>query len=82
MFGIVYKITNKLDGKRFSDPKERQKMSNANNHRKTKILCINSGIVYDSFKSAANELNLKTYDICHVLSGKRKHVKGYTFKRV
>jgi group I intron endonuclease len=47
-----------------------------------KILCHQNGIVYSSFKEAEQELNISSGNISRVVSGKQKHIKGYTFKRV
>jgi hypothetical protein len=44
-----------------------------------KIICNETGKIYNSLKSAANDLNTTNQNICHVLKGRSKHAKGYTF---
>lgn len=67
-------------------------MKEQNNHgtrtermRKTqghKILCIETGIIYDTIKEASLEMGLHDTNIGAVLNGQYKQIKGYTFKRV
>lgn len=71
-----------LSKARFSDEKERLRMSKLNGDRKTKVLCVTNGVTYDGIGDAARTLDVSTSDICHVLSKKRKHAKGYVFERV
>lgn len=46
---------------------------------KKKVACSN-GIIYPSIRQAARELQISGFDICKVLKGRYKHIKGYTFK--
>lgn len=45
-----------------------------------KVICLTNGIIYDSIKKAANELNLHESGIIMVCKGKHKQTKGYKFK--
>lgn len=45
------------------------------------ILCSN-GLVYNSLSECARALQLSSGSISEVLSGKRKHTRGYRFERV
>lgn len=44
------------------------------------IICLNNGKQYISGREAARELGLCFGNVSSVLSGRRKHTKGYTFK--
>jgi HNH endonuclease len=46
---------------------------------RTKIICIQTGKIYESQLQAANELGLKQTDIANVLSGRQKTTKNYSF---
>lgn len=50
-------------------------------HRRQPIECSN-GIVYESISAAAKALNTSSGKICAVLKGKRRHTRGFTFKKV
>lgn len=56
-------------------------LSNSRRQGGTSVLC-SDGIVYITITEAAKKLNISDAHIYEVLSGKRKHTKGYTFKRV
>jgi group I intron endonuclease len=58
----------------------KKKMSDS--HVKTKILCVELNKTYDSIMDASRDLKINSGQICHVLNGKYKQAKGYTFKRV
>lgn len=49
-----------------------------------KILCLENGIVYPSFKRAAKELGVSVSEISRMISGERvvKSIKGYHFTLV
>ena len=47
---------------------------------KKKIVCIQNNNVYESFKQASKDLNISRISIRHILQGKKKSVKGLTFK--
>lgn len=44
------------------------------------IICLQNGVHYKSLKDAATSLCLSKSNISSVLSGKRKHTKGFTFE--
>lgn len=52
------------------------------NGLKKKIVCNETGKIYDSTKDAAIELNVVPSSIWHVLNGKCKTCKGFTFSYV
>lgn len=45
-----------------------------------KVLCLNNNIIYDSIKSAADDLTLHATLIGNVCKGKNKQTGGYKFK--
>ena len=49
---------------------------------RAKAVCVESGIVYDSAKRAAHELNVNYSNLCLVLKEKRRQVGGLHFKYV
>lgn len=50
-----------------------------NTHLSIKIICVNTGIIYDSQKDAANKLGLYQSSISRVCIKKRKTYKGLVF---
>ena len=52
------------------------------NHRKQKILCNETGEVFNSVIECANNMEIDRSSIFKQLRGKRKTVKGYTFKKI
>ena len=72
------KISKANKGKKRS-PEWIQKMSKANS---VKIICNETGVIYNSIKEAAEKLNLRNTSIGRVLSGARKTYHGYTFSYV
>ncbi len=44
------------------------------------IICMETGVIYESAKAASLDLGCLRSKICLVLKGKRNHTKGYTFK--
>jgi hypothetical protein len=57
------------------------KLCNAE-HRKTKIKCIQNGVVYNSVVECAKLLNVDRRSIFRQLKGEKEYVKGYSFERV
>ena len=45
-----------------------------------KIICLTNGKIYESIKSAADELNLHSSGIIKVCKGEFKQTKGFEFK--
>lgn len=71
-------------GNKMSD-EERIKMSTrlmGNQHRSRKIVCLNSGKIYNSIKEAWTELKLDDRSVSRVLKGEYRHTKGYRFEYV
>jgi group I intron endonuclease len=50
------------------------------NPRAKSVLCVENGIVYDSAKRAAHELNVNYSSLCANLKGKRNHAGGLHFQ--
>ena len=50
------------------------------NPRAKAVVCIETGVVYDSAKRAAHELNVNYSNLCEVVKGKRKKVGGLHFE--
>lgn len=48
--------------------------------RKRPIICVNTGILYESAKEAAKELKLTRQNIVSVCKGRRNNVGGYMFR--
>jgi group I intron endonuclease len=48
-------------------------------HRK-KIICVETGEIFDSVKETGEHLNVNPSNISHVLKGRQKSVKGYHFE--
>jgi hypothetical protein len=57
------------------------KMSKANEHKKTKVLCINNGIIYDSINAAYKALGVDRSQIRDIINGKTLSAKGFVFKK-
>lgn len=49
-------------------------------HLRKKVKCLNNGVVYDSLKSASDDLGVRSANVCMVLKGKIKSTKGYFFE--
>lgn len=47
---------------------------------KRKIICINTGEIFNSIQDAKNKLNIHSGHISEVCQGKLAHIKGYVFK--
>lgn len=45
-----------------------------------KIICLTNGVIYESIKKAADELNLHSSGIMMVCKGKHKQTKGFKFE--
>jgi hypothetical protein len=62
---------------------ERERKAFARRHTTAKsIICNETGQIYISITQAANELGINNSTICSHLSGKLKHVRGFTFRRL
>ena len=51
-----------------------------NNEHKKKVICIETGIIYDCINECARQLNIDKCCISRVCNGKNKKAGGYTFK--
>lgn len=52
------------------------------NHRKQKVRCIETGVVYDSIKECADAMNINRDCISNYLRGKARFAGNHTFERV
>lgn len=60
--------------------KQREAFDNRINPLSRKILCIQTGIVYDSLTDAAKAVGLTATEVSKVCKGKRKSRKGFSWK--
>lgn len=60
-------------------PAETRKKISAS-HKKKKILCIDTGEVYESIQSCARQTGIDASLICAVCKGRHSHTKGLHFK--
>ena len=49
---------------------------------KTKVMCIETGIIYESAMEAYRQTGIRQCNINHCCNGKRKHAGGYSWKYV
>lgn len=59
---------------------EKMRIIRKNSKNVKKIICINTGKIFQCMNDAANELGISQGNISHVLKGNRKSVRGYFFK--
>ena len=58
----------------------KEKLREANAFRKKKVLCISTGVVYDSIKEASEYTGANKKSIGYCCNGKYKHSGGYEWK--
>ena len=58
----------------------KEKLREANAFRKKKVLCISTGVVYDSIKKASEHTGANKKSIGYCCNGKYKHSGGYEWK--
>ena len=58
----------------------KEKLREANAFRKKKVLCISTGVVYDSIKEASEATGANKKSIGYCCNGKYKHSGGYEWK--
>lgn len=80
--GISERMTGNqhMIGKRLSD-EWKEHLSEAQPHKK-KIVCLETGVVYNSFADASRKTGLQRTKIVSACTGKRKSTGGYHFKYV
>ena len=54
----------------------------ASNHRARKVLCVDTGEVFDTIKAAGEYINVSPKNIIHVCAGRMKTSGGYHWKYV
>jgi group I intron endonuclease len=59
-----------------------ERLNTYNNVKKIKIICVETGIVYNSLTEAAKELNISKGNISGVLLGKYKQTNGFSFRKI
>jgi len=74
-------LSNKMKGIVFSDD-HKSKLSLAKNHKKKPIICIDTGIIYESACDAARQLTGSHAHISKCVNGKRKTHLGLKFRYV
>ncbi len=86
MYGVHRKLTDEHKRKISMNHKEQNGELNwmygktyGQNPRARAVVCVESGVVYDSAKRAAHELNVNYSNLCEVLKGKRNRVGGLRF---
>lgn len=89
MYGIHRKLTEEHKKKISENAKDQWGEKNCmygktygQNPRAKVIVCVETGVVYDSAKRAAHELNVNYSNLCMVLKGKRNKVGDLHFKYV
>lgn len=87
MYGVHRKLTEEHKRKISENHKEQTGELNwmygkiyGQNPRAKAVVCIENGIVYDSAKRAAHELNVNYSNLCEVVKGNRKQVGGLHFE--
>jgi len=87
MYGVHRKLTEDHKRKISEHHKEQDGELNwmygkfyGQNPRAKAVICIETGIVYDSAKRAAHELNVNYSSLCAVIKGKRNQAGGLHFK--
>ena len=73
---------NRLDNLQLLTHKEnniKKYVDNSNGLNRKPIICLNTGIVYESIVDASRKLNLKCSSIVSTLKGRYKHTNGFTF---
>lgn len=60
----------------------KNKRKGKNNSLFKPIVCLNTGVIYESQREAAEKLGIQQPNICKVLSGARTHTAGFKFKFV
>lgn len=59
---------------------EETKKKISDSHSKTPIICVETGVIYDSIHACAKELGVSATAICAVCKGRHKSTGGYCFK--
>ena len=87
MYGVHRKLTEEHKRKISENHKKQDGELNwmygktyGENPRARAVVCIETGIVYDSAKRAAHELNVNYSNLVQVIKGKRNQVSGFHFK--
>jgi hypothetical protein len=58
-----------------------KKLSDATNHKKIKVFCVENGKTYESIMAASRDTGVSSGNISYALQGIKYRYKGYTFKR-
>lgn len=73
-----YRITD--ESRKKMSKNRRGKLSGKDNPHAKCVICINTGKVYDTIKSAAEDTGANQFKISDVCRGARKHTSGLRFK--
>lgn len=60
--------------------KQREKLSNAHEHQKKKVICIETGVVFESLSEASKMTNINRGNISNVCTGRQEKAGGYHWK--
>ncbi len=64
---------------RFPLSEETKKKISAS-HKKKRVICTNTGEVFESIQSCAKQMNIEATVICGICKGRHSHTKGLHFK--
>lgn len=74
------KISEAKRGISHASPSDETRKKISDSHDKKRIICVETGTVYDSIQGCAKELGLSATSICAVCRGRHKSTHGLSFK--
>lgn len=78
---LYAKENNPFYGKHHT-PEARAKMQNNGKHAQRKVMCVETGVIYDSIKEAAKQTNTSAKSISAVCCGSRKMANNLHWKHI
>ncbi len=67
-------------GKSHPSPSDETRQKISNSHKKSPVICVDTGIVYTSIQECGKQLEVPPTNICKCCKGKIKSVKGLHFQ--
>ncbi len=64
------------------DPEYKKMKSEVNNYRKVKIVCNETGTIYESVRAVSTAMGCHRSQVTAVINGRAKTIKGFTFSKV
>jgi hypothetical protein len=64
------------------DPEYKKMKSEVNNYRKVKIVCNETGTIYESVRAVSTAMGCHRSQVTAVINGRAKTIKGLTFSKV